>query len=200
MNMKLLSADRLRYVTSHYPQLQGARLIPRSLVFLASAWWRAGGLRLPGDHLPYGPQAWFFGALVAAIVASYAIRRWYTRSLGAVGQYAVRSAAIPILGTCVLVGFAVWLQGTLGWRLSLPALSVAAVLLATGLRSRGLRSHYVIAAAVLLTFSGLPLLGLGFSALDATFDAVIGVVLLITGMGDHRLLMETLQPPTERLA
>jgi hypothetical protein len=118
----------------------------------------------------------------------------------AVGQYAVRSAAIPILGTCVLVGFAVWLQGALGWRVSLPALTVAAVLLATGLRSRGLRSHYVTAAAVLFTFSGLPLLGVGFSALDATFDAVIGVVLLITGMGDHRLLMETLQPPTEGLA
>ena len=70
MNMKLLSADQLRYVTSRYPQLQGARLIPLSLVFLASAWWRAGGLHLPGDHLPYGPQAWFFAGLSVDEIAS----------------------------------------------------------------------------------------------------------------------------------
>jgi hypothetical protein len=200
MDMKPLSADQLRYVTSRYPQLQGARLIPLSLVFLASAWWRAGGLHLPGDHLPYGPQTWFFAGLSVAIVVSHAIRRWYTRSLGSVGQRSTRSGAIPILGTCALVACAVWLQGAVQWRLSLPAVAVAAVLLATGLSSRGFRAHYVAAAAVLFTFSVLPLLGVGFTALDAMFDAVIGLVLLITGVGDHRLLTQTLHPPTEGLA
>ena len=200
MDMKLLSVDRLRYVTSRYPQLQGARLIPLSLVFLASAWWRAGGIHLPGDHLRYGPQAWFFGGLTAAILSSYAIRGWYQRSLGSVGQHATRSAAIPILGSCLLVALAVWLQGALEWRLSLPAVSVAAVLLATGLGSGGLRSHYVAAAGVLFIFSALPLFGVGFSVLDATFDAVIGLVLLITGVGDHLLLTRTLHPPAEGLA
>jgi hypothetical protein len=128
------------------------------------------------------------------------IRRWYQRSLGSVGQHATRSAAIPILGSCLLVALAVWLQSALEWRLSLPALTVAAVLLATGLGSGGFRSHYVAAAVVLMIFSALPLLGVDFSALDATFDAVIGVTLLITGIGDHRLLTRTLHPPAEGLA
>ena len=174
MDMKLSAAKRLFYVTSRYPQLQGARLIPLSLVFLASAWWRAGGLHLPGDHLPYGPQAWFFGGLIVAIVVSHAIRRWYTRSMGSVGQRATRTGAIPILGTCALVACAVWLQGALQWRLSLPAVAVAAVLLATGLSSRGFRAHYVAAAAVLFTFSVLPLLGVGFSppALDKVSESL----------------------------
>jgi hypothetical protein len=199
MIVKLLSADRLRYVTSRYPQLQGARLIPLSLVFLASAWWRAGGIHLPGDHLTYGARAWFFGGVAVAVVGSYAIRR-FTRALGAVGQHPTHSAAIPIFGTCLLVALTARLQSELEWRLCLPAVAVAAVLLATGLRSRGIRSHYVIAAAVLFMFSALPLFGVAFSSLDATFDAAIGVVLLITGLGDHRLLRETLHQPTKRLA
>jgi hypothetical protein len=199
MDMKQLSSDRVRYVTSRYRQLQGARLIPLSLVFLASAWWRAGGLHLPGDHLRYGAQAWFFGGLAAAIVVSYGIRRWYMRSLGAVGQHAAHSGAVPILGTCALVALAVWLQGVLQWRLSLPPVAVAAVLLVTGLAHRRFRVHYVAAGAVLLVFSALPLIGVGPSAVDATFDAVIGIVLLIAGIGDHLLLTRTLHPPVEGL-
>lgn len=195
-----MSTNRVRYVTARYPQLQGARLIPLSLVFLASAWWRAGGLHLPGDRLPYGAPAWFCAGLGGAVVVSYPIRRWYSRSLGLVGQHATRSAVIPIFGTCVLVACAVWLQALLPWRLSLPAIAVAAVLLLTGLGSHGLRSHYVAAAGVLVVFSALPWFGVGVSTLDATFDAVIGLVLLIAGVGDHLLLTRTLHPPAERLA
>jgi hypothetical protein len=200
MNMKQLSADRWRYVTSRYSQLQGARLLPLSLVFLASAWWRAGGIHLPGDHVPYGAEAWFFAGLACAIAASYVIRRRYARALGSVRQHATRTAAIPILGTCALVAFAVWLQGALQWRLSLPAVSVAVVLLATGLAHRPFRVHYVAAAAVLLAYSALQRFGVSPSALDALFDAVIGIVLLIVGVGDHLLLTRTLYPPVEGLA
>jgi len=200
MEMKLLSANRVGYVTSRYPQLQGARLIPLSLVFLASAWWRAGGLHLPGDRSTYGPQAWFCAGLAGAVIVSYAIRRWYGRSLGAVGQHATRSAVIPIVGTCVLVACAVWLQEILQWRLSLPVIAVAAVLLLTALGSHGLRAHYAAAAGILFVFSALPWFGVGVSTLDATFDAVIGLVLLIAGVGDHLLLTRTLHPPAERLA
>jgi hypothetical protein len=200
MEMKLSAAKRLFYVTSRYPQLQGARLIPLSLVFLASAWWRAGGIHLPGDHLPRGPEAWFFAGLGAAIVASYLIGRWYTHSLGSIGQHPTRSGALPILTTCVLVAFAVWVQDAFAWRVSLPAIVVGAVLLATGLAHHRFRVHYVAAATVLLAYSALQLFGVGPSTLDATFDAVIGIVLLIAGVGDHLLLTRTLHPPAERMA
>ena len=200
MDMKLSAAKRLFYVTSRYPQLQGARIIPLALVFLASAWWRAGGIRLPGDDLPRGPQAWFFAGLGTAIVASYVIRRWYTRSLGSIGQHPTRSAALPIVTTCVLVAFAMWVQEAFQWRVSLPAIAVGSVLLATGLAHHRFRVHYAAAGGVLLAYSALQLFGVGPSTLDATFDAVIGIVLLIAGVGDHRLLTRTLQPPVERLA
>lgn len=200
MDMKLSAAKRLFYVTSRYPQLQGARLIPLSLVFLASAWWRAGGIRLPGDHLARGPEAWFFAGLGTAIVASYVIRRWYTQSWGSIGQHPTRSAALPILTTCLLVACAVWVQEALQWRVSLPAIVVGAVLLATGLAHHRVRVHYAAAGAVVLAYPVLQLFGVGPSTLDATIDAVIGIVLLITGVGDHLLLKRTLHPPVERLA
>ncbi len=200
MDIEPLPVDRLRYVTSRYPQLQGARLVPLSLVFLASALWRAGGFQLPGDRTTYGAEAWFFGGVGAAIVASYVIRRWYVRSLGSVGQRATRSAAIPILGTCILAALATLLQGTLHWHLSLPVATVAVVLFAIGASHYGYRAHYVVAAAVLLMYSVLPLFSLGLLALSAAFDAVIGIALLIAGLGDHLLLTRTLRPPQEGLA
>ena len=200
MDMKLSAAKRLFYVTSRYPQLQGARIIPLSLVFLASAWWRAGGFHLPGDQLPRGAEAWFFAGLAVALVASYLIRRWYAQSIGSIGQHPTRNAAVPMVATCVLVGFAVWVQEGWQWRVSLPAIAVGSVLLATGLAHHRFRVHYAAAGAVLLAFSALPLLGVGPSTLDATFDAVIGIVLLIAGIGDHRLLTRTLHPPVEGLA
>jgi hypothetical protein len=42
--------------------------------------------------------------------------------------------------------------------------------------------------------------GLAVHALDAGFDAMIGLTLLIVGIGDHMLLTNTLRPPTENLA
>ena len=200
MDMKLSAARRLFYVTSRYPQLQGARLIPLALVFLASAWWRAGGIRLPGDHLPRGPEAWFFAGLSTAVVASYVIRRWYTHSLGSIGQHPTRNAALPILTTCVLVACAVWVQEALQWRVSLAPIAVGSVLLATGLRHQRVRVHYAAAGTVLLAFSSVQLFGIGSSTVDATFDAVIGIALLIAGIGDHLLLTRTLHAPRERLA
>lgn len=200
MNTEPLPIDRLRYVTSRYPQLQGARLVPLSLVFLVSAFWRAGAIQLPGDRTPYGAEAWFFSGLGASIIASYVIRRWYMRSLGSVGQRATHSAAIPILGTCILTVLATLLQSRLHWHLSLPAVTVALVLFATGVAHHGYRAHYVAAAGVLFTFSILPLLSLGVMALNAALDGVIGISLLIAGLGDHRLLTRTLRPPQGRLA
>ena len=93
-----------------------------------------------------------------------------------------------------------WVQESLKWRVSLPAVAVGSVLLATGLAHHRFRVHYVAAGAVLLAYSALQLFGVGPSTLDVTFDAVIGLVLLIAGVGDHLLLTRTLHPPVEGLA
>ena len=50
-----MDADRLRYVTQRYPQLQGLRLLLLAALFLLSAAWRAGWVHL---HLPGHAARW----------------------------------------------------------------------------------------------------------------------------------------------
>jgi hypothetical protein len=188
---------RLRYVTSRYPQLQGLRLIPLSLVFLTSAAWRAGLLPLPGDSRPLVPALWFMAALVAAVFVSFTLRVWYTRRLGSVGQYGSRSAALPLLATAVAAGAALWLQIALHWHVSLPALTVAVALLAVGAAHYEFRRHYSAAAMVLFAFALLPLGGWGSAVLSAALDGTIGLSVLIAAAGDHLLVVRTLRPPQE---
>src|SRR5262245_15779388 len=76
---------RVWYVTSRYPQLQGLRLVPLAVVFLLSACWRAGLLRLPGDHTHYGPEVWFSSGVAIAVMLAYLARAWYARHVGAIG-------------------------------------------------------------------------------------------------------------------
>lgn len=190
---------RLRYVTARYPQLQGLRLVPLSLVFLTSAAWRAGLLSLPGDNQPLIAQVWFFGALVAAVGASFLARGWYSKHLGAVGQYCTRSAALPIMMTSVVAGVALWVQVSGHWRLSLPPLVVGAALAAVGAAHYEFRRHYLAAAGVLFGYSVLPVLGLSWTALNVAFDAAVGLAILIAAVGDHLLVVRTLHPPEEAL-
>jgi len=188
---------RLRYVTSRYPQLQGLRLVPLSIVFLASAAWRARLLPLPWDNQPRVPELWFFAALVMAVLVSFVLRLWYTKRIGSVGQYASGSAALPLLATAVAAAAAVWLQIMLYWHLSLPAVTVAMALLAVGVAHFQYRRHYVAAAAVLLAFALLPLGGWGSEALSAALDGAIGLSMLIAALGDHLLVVRTLRPPQQ---
>jgi hypothetical protein len=192
--------DRVRYVTTRYPQLQGLRLVPLAFVFVMSACWRAGLLRLPGDQTAYGPQAWFWGGLTVAVLASYVARAWYARHVGAVGQRYVQSAAIPIVATCALVGAASALQLAFAWHVSVPTAAVATVLCAVGTRHYEFRGHYVLAAALLALASVLPLMDLPPNARSAAFDAVVGTTILITAVGDHRLLIHTFCPRRGALA
>jgi hypothetical protein len=191
---------RVWYVTSRYPQLQGLRLVPLAVVFLLSACWRAGVLRLPGDHTSPGPALWFLGGITLAVVLSYLAKGWYGRHVGAIGQRYVQNAAIPMLATCALAGAAAAVQLAFAWHVSLPTAAIGMVLLIIGLRHYGYRGHYVLAAALLTLVSVLPLTKVPPGLLDVVFDATIGGSLLITAVGDHRLLMTTLRGGTEALA
>jgi len=191
---------RVGYVTSRYPQLQGLRLVPLAVVFLLSACWRAGLLRLPGDHTHSGPEVWFASGVVIAVLLSYLARAWYGRHVGAIGQRYVQNAAIPIIATCALIGAASAVQLAFAWRVSLPIAAVGLVLFVIGVRHYGYRGHYVLAAALLTLLSVLPLAHVPADILPAAFDATVGATLLITAVGDHVLLMTTLRGGTGALA
>lgn len=188
------------YVTSRYPQLQGLRLVPLALVFLVSACWRAALVHLPGDDTRDGPALWFSGGLVMAVILSYLGRAWYARHVGTIGQRYVQNAAIPILATCAFVTAAAAVQLAFAWHVSLPTAALGTVLLAIGVHHYAYRRHYVLAAALLGLLSVLPLTHVPPAVLGVVFDATIGATLLITALGDHRLLMTTLRGGGSALA
>jgi hypothetical protein len=138
--------------------------------------------------------------VAAAIAMSFLIRAWYKRTLGAIGQRPVYSGAIPILATTGIAVLASWFQISRGWHVPLGAIVVGGVLLGIGLREYRWRLHYAAAGAAVLIYAAMAGSGLAVHALDAGFDAMIGLTLLIVGIGDHMLLTNTLRPPTENLA
>src|SRR5262249_19510507 len=124
--------SRLKYVTERYPQLQGLVLMPLSVLFLASAAYRAGWFSLPGDDGPHVAARWFFGGLGLAVVASYPITAWYRTLLGSAPQRITHSQLWPMLGGIVALAIGVALQPFVPF--SAPVALVALVVGTFGIR------------------------------------------------------------------
>jgi hypothetical protein len=179
----------VRWVIRHYAQLQGLRVVPLGVVFLASAAWRAGFR----GWLPHGisSRAAFFIGLAIAVAISFPIQRWYRRHFGRARS---RSTWRDATGLMLLtVGFVVC--SSLDERLhgiSIPALFVGCALLSTVIASEGRRWHYgpVAASWILVAMAGR--MGLTPSIGYVLLDGLIGVSAIVCGLGDHRLLSKTL--------
>src|SRR2546426_8784852 len=96
----LMEPGELRYVTQHYLQLQGLRLLPVGAVFLMSAMWRAVGPHSTDGAI--SARLWFYGGLVAAVMGSFVIRAWYRKRFGFVSQ-PIYGGAPPLIA--LLIGF-----------------------------------------------------------------------------------------------
>jgi hypothetical protein len=75
-----------------------------------------------------------------------------------------------------------------------PALFFGTALLAIGLGHGVMRKHYVVIAVLWFAMASLAWFDVAASTRDAALDVTVGVALIIAGIGDHRLLRETLQP------
>ena len=194
--MDLPHLHRVRYMARRYTRLHGLRLLPLAAPFLISAVWRIGAF---GPYLPGGPRAaaiWFVAALAGAVILSFAIRAWYTNTFGFSSQPMLHSGVLPLSALAIGFVIAVWLQEQWHWPLSVPAVFVAAVLLGIGVSHRAARKHYIAAAFVWLAVVALGTFGLSDATRDAALDLAIALVLIIAGVGDHRLLLRNLHRPT----
>lgn len=195
--------SRVRYVTQRYAQLQGLRLLPLAAVFLISAMWRSGwfGPSLADRHLgPSGFKSasiWFGAGLTAAVIFSFMIRAWYTKTFGSVCQSARHSGLLPLIGLSIGFVMAMWAQERWQWPVPAAAMFVAAVLLSIGVAYGATRKHYIAVAILWFTIVTLAPFGLSDAARDASLDVAIALSLVIAGVGDHRLLRQTLQPQRE---
>ena len=180
---------QVRWVIGHYSQLQGWRLVPLGLVFLASGAWR-GGLRGWLPHQVSGRTALAVG-IATALALSFPIKRWYRRTFGgARSDSAWRDTAGLFVITagfiiCTVVADRVRM-------VSIPALFVGCALLSTFIASDGRRWHYAVVASSWLLFSIAPATRLDLSIRATLLDALIGGSLIVCGLGDHRLLSKAL--------
>ncbi len=188
---------RVGYLTEHYTQLQGLRLVPLGLVFIAIAAWHAGVLQwLPGSAQG-GITNWFVVAFAAAIVAAYPIGAHYRRRFGSIRLRPFAGGPWHI-GVLVAVGVSLAVQDTFRWPVSLPLLVVGASLGYVGVVQEGMRRHYLWIAAACVLFANISNFGLPARTQQVMFDLLIAGGLIAAGIGDHLVLVNTLQAPGPR--
>ena len=190
----------VRYVTAHYAHLQGLRLVPLGVPFLAAAAWDAGWLRGWPGTTGHGAGYWFVALLAVAMTTSFLTRAWYHRRFGVV--YArwrddgmVRLVLIAA-GVVVLVG----IQMTIDSPISLPAAFVGIVLAAIAWRQAPRRPHFLLIAIAWLVCAFMRPLGVSPGAMPILWDLVIGLSVVIAGVGDHRILRQALPSLPEAYA
>ncbi len=182
---------RMHYVTEHYHQLQGLRLLPLGAAVLLS---------VPAGHgaawFGLSPAAMCLLLLAAAVVASFPIARYYERQYGRArfpwwpaGTGTLLASAAAVLGLA-------WLQDVRPVPVSLPLLFVSVVLARVGLAAGRLRVHYLWIAAVFAAAAILPLAGVPPALRGVTFDCLVGGALIVAALGDHRVLRRVMTIPT----
>ena len=186
--------QRVHFVVKRYPHLQGLRLLPIGLVFVASGLWQAGYFRWWPGAADAAGQWWFAGAFVVALVAAVALGRYYRARFGSVDPLPNVPAFLSAVGFGAMVVGAVWLQTALDSPISVPLLFVAAALMFVGLTGGYVRVHYVVVGTACLLLATMGVFGVPLQTRLVLLDYVIGGGLIAVGIGDHLLLRNTLEP------
>jgi len=188
---------RRAYVIRRYIQLQGLELLPLAALFWISLVRDLGWLALPGDPDPRNGPRWFVGALSLVFGLMWFSRKWYGKHFSVPGQRRKDSAMRPILTVAAFVVLAVVIQDAVRLPIPLPILLLGTALAVVGVGEYPLRWHYLPAGAVLIVFTFLGPLGVSRPVRSILLDLVMALALTIVGIGDHRLIVTTLDDATK---
>jgi hypothetical protein len=186
--------SELETAAAKYSYLRGLFFVPLGVVFILAALanWEVGPLR----------HTWAF-PIAAAIVATAClpIARYYNDNYGRLTpstRQEVRGAIAVAIALAVMVGGSSLLRSHAAWSLDLPvnavAVSFALVVLISYAIGVGLKAHHVIICAALLLIGAVPV----WSGPDPSNIGLVlaGVAVMVGGVFDHRLFVETFGPPT----
>jgi hypothetical protein len=181
--------DRIRYITEHYEQLQGLRVLPLSVPFVVAAWWNL----LPSTK-PTAISARTVELILAAVavVASFPIRAYYRRRFGRVPALPWRSGVLPLVGYAALLILAEVIREVAAWQLPVPLVVLAILLVRLGLQAGGLRQHYVWIACGCFVFMALGQWRVPPNVRAMELDLLMAGGLVTAAIGDDRVLRRAL--------
>ena len=186
--------ERVRFVTERYGHLQGLRLIPIAVPFLAAAAWRGGYLPWLSGLSDARAARWFFAAFAAALAISWSMGICYRRRFGWVQPRHRPTSILLFLGFLAAL-LASWrAQTTFEWSIPAPMIVIGAAIALVGLMGGHVRAAYLGVAAACLLFASLGAIGVPFHTRDVLFDCLVGFGLMAVGIADHLLLRGTLEP------
>jgi hypothetical protein len=184
----------LETAAANYSYLRGLFFLPLGVVFILAALanWAVGPLR----------HTWAFP--VAAIVVGAVclpIARYYNENYGRLTpstRQEVRGAVAVAIALAVMIGGSALMRSNAAWSLDLPvnavAVSFALVVLISYAMGVGLKTHHVIIWGALLLVGAVPV----WNGADPSNIGLLlsGVAVMIGGVFDHRLFVQTFGPPT----
>jgi hypothetical protein len=183
----------LETAAANYSYLRGLFFIPLGLLCILSALgnWGVGPLR----------HTWTFPVAVVVIAAMcLPINRYYNDNYGRLSpstRQQVRAAVAVAIALAVTVGGSLLMRSRVSWSLDLPvnatAVSFAVIMLIQYAIGVGLRPHHAIIWGAVLITGALPV----WTGADPSNIGLVlaGVALMVDGVFDHRLFVQTFGPP-----
>jgi hypothetical protein len=184
----------LETAAASYTYLRGLFFIPAGLLSILAALgnWQVGPLRHP----------WVFLVAVAVLAAAcLPITRYYNENYGRLSpstRQQARATVAVAVAVAVMVGGSALLRSHAAWSLDLPvnpiAISFALVMLISYGVGVGLKAHHAIIWGAVLVAGALPV----WNGSDPSNIGLViaGVALMVSGVFDHLLFVETFGPPT----
>lgn len=181
---------RVRYITRNFDALQGLKMVPFGLYFLAMG---AGWLGKQGDLSLSLP------AFVLTLLVYWLTGRYYTRNFGRVNSERsnlVNNFLLPLAVILIL-----WVAAAIDYSMRLPVsvfgLTLAIILFFWWwLQEQRTRIHYAIMASLIVLISLAPLAGIGEGWLiiqppGTVFHLLVGAIFVLGGILDHLILVKS---------
>ena len=184
----------LEAAAANYSYLRGLLFIPLGGLCILSALgnWGVGPLR----------HTWAFLVVAVALGLVYLlINRYYVENYGRLSpstRQQVRAGVAVAIAVAVVLGGSLLLRSRADWSLDLPvnavAVTFALVMLISYGVGVGLRAHHVIIWGAVLVAGALPV----WDGADPSNIGLVlaGVAVMISGVFDHRVFVDTFGPPT----
>jgi len=192
--MQTQELDRIRYITQSYEALKGLKMVPFGLFMIILAFRDLGwtGLGKTGDCT-------FTLPLFAAMLVLYIIAgQYYTRSFGIVRTLPKNAPLVYGLILMSIFFGAVALEVAVKPPISLVGLTIGALLVYAGARTR--RVYSLAAGGFMLLVSLIPLLfpgtvsGAEFGTFGFWWNLLLGLTWTILGLAEHWKLVKAMKP------